>query len=84
VYSSNLKTRICFFSSWGTYDWGTGEQFAFNLTRQLIVCEDAEDEDIWQLSLTFEFEADNELRALGNGDNWCHSLLGHKRRSKDR
>ena len=60
---------------WGTYDWGTGEQFAFNLTRQLIVCEDAEDEDFWQLSLTFEFEADNELRALGNGDKWCHSLL---------
>jgi hypothetical protein len=60
---------------WGTYDWGTGERFAFNLTRQLIVCEDAEDEDIWQLSLTFEFEADNELRALGNGDKWCHSLL---------
>jgi hypothetical protein len=21
---------------WGTYDWGTGEHFGFNLTRQLI------------------------------------------------
>lgn len=60
---------------WGTYDWGTGEHFALNLTRQLVVSEDAEDEDIRQLSLTFAFDADDELRALGNGDRWCHSLL---------
>jgi|SRR5215470_6074355 len=59
---------------WGTYDWGTGKHFSFNLTRQLIVSEDAEDEDIWQLGLTFEFEPDNELRALGSGNKWCHSL----------
>jgi hypothetical protein len=58
---------------WGTYDWGAGEQFSFNLTRQLIVSEDAEDDDIWQLSLTFEFEPDSELRALGRGNKWCHS-----------
>jgi hypothetical protein len=58
---------------WGTYDWGTGEHFSFNLTRQLIVSEDAEDDDIWQLSFTFEFEPDNDLRALGRGNKWCHS-----------
>jgi hypothetical protein len=58
----------------GTYDWGTGEHFSFNLTRQLIVSEDAEDEDIWQLSFTFKFEPDSELRALGRGDKWCRSL----------
>ena len=46
---------------WGTYDWGTGEQFSLSLTRQIIRCENAEDEDFWQLSLTFEFEADDEL-----------------------
>ena len=59
---------------WGTYDWGSGEHFSFNLTRQLIVSEDAEDEDIWQLGFTFEFEPDNALMALGRGDRWCHSL----------
>jgi|SRR5262249_5009281 len=38
---------------WGTYDWGTGEHFSFNLTRQLILSdEDAEDEDNWQLRLS--------------------------------
>jgi hypothetical protein len=61
---------------WGTYDRGTGKHFTFNLTRQLIVSVEAEDEDIWQLGLTFEFEADNELRAIGSGDKWCHSLSG--------
>jgi hypothetical protein len=59
---------------WGTYDWGMGEHFSFNLTRQLIVSEDAEDDDIWQLGLTFDFEPSNKLRALGRGDKWCHSV----------
>ena len=53
---------------------GTGEHFSLNLTRQLVVCEGAEDEDIWQLRLTFEFEPDNELRALSRGYKWCGSL----------
>ena len=59
---------------WGTNDWGKGEHFSIDLTRQLIVCEEAEDDDIWQLSLTFEFEPNDELRALGRGDKWCQSL----------
>ena len=59
---------------WGTYDWGRGELFSFNLTRQLIVSEDGEDEDIWQLGFTFEFEPDKELTVLGSGNKWCHSL----------
>jgi hypothetical protein len=59
---------------WGTYDWGQGEHFSFNLIRQLICCEQAEDEDIWQLSLVFEFEVNDELRALGSGTKWCQSL----------
>jgi hypothetical protein len=61
---------------WGTYDWGAGEHFTFNLTRQLILSEDAKDDDIWQLGLTFEFEPNNELRALGRGNKWCFSLSG--------
>ena len=35
--------------------------------------EDAEDEDIWQLNLTFELEPSDELRALGDGNKWCGS-----------
>lgn len=57
---------------WGTYDWGQGEHFSFDITRQLI-SGPGEDEDIWQLSLTFVFMPDTTLRALGSGNRWCES-----------
>jgi hypothetical protein len=60
---------------WGTYNWGEGEHFSLSLTRQLVVSDEAEDEAIWQLSLIFEFEPDTELKELGSGNRWCHSLL---------
>jgi hypothetical protein len=60
-------------SQWGTYDWGEGESFEFNITRQLIAG-DSEDEDIFQLSLTFRFRPTAALRQLGSGDRWCLSL----------
>jgi len=59
---------------WGTYDWGDGPRFEFDITRQLS--RSGEDEDIWQLHLTFRFEPTDELRLLGKGDRWCHSVEG--------
>lgn len=57
---------------WGTYDWGEGEAFDLNITRQLIDG-DGEDEDILQLGLTFRFEPSAELRRAGAGNRWCFS-----------
>lgn len=57
---------------WGTYDWGRGEYFEFDITRQFVLGAGA-DEDIWQLSLTFRFIPDEALQALGSGHRWCHS-----------
>jgi len=57
---------------WGTYDWGEGEAFDLNITRQLIDG-DGEDEDILQLGLTFSFEPSAELRRVGAGNRWCFS-----------
>jgi hypothetical protein len=57
---------------WGTYDGGEGELFEFDITRQLIVG-DGEDDDIFQLSLTFKFQPAESLRQLGKGNHWCHS-----------
>lgn len=37
---------------WGTQDWGTGESFEFNITRQFILGR-GEDDDIRRLPLTF-------------------------------
>ncbi len=55
---------------WGTYDWGDGERFEIDITRQLIR-DGAEDDDIWQLHLTYRFEPSDTLRALGSGNEWC-------------
>jgi hypothetical protein len=57
---------------WGTYDWGRGRHFELDITRQLILGE-GEDDDIWQLSLTFLYEPSDELDAVGSGDRWCKS-----------
>lgn len=58
---------------WGTYDWGEGEWFECNITRQLIKSA-GEDETIRQLLLTFKFKPTQELRNLGEGTRWCYSL----------
>jgi len=58
---------------WGTHDWGSGEVAEVNITRQLILGEDAEDEAIWQLSLSFLYEPEDPLKGLKHGDLWCGS-----------
>jgi hypothetical protein len=57
---------------WGCYDWGEGEWFQFDITRQFIDGQH-EDEDIRQLSLTFKFSPTESLRKLKDGSRWCHS-----------
>ena len=59
---------------WGTYDWqdGTGSRFEISLTRQLIYPE-GEDQEIWQLSLTYGFESSPAFAQLKGGEEWCSS-----------
>jgi hypothetical protein len=65
--------RILF--QWNIYDLGAGENFYLNLSRNLVLADDdAENEPTWQLRLTFEFEQNNDLRALGSGDKWAGPL----------
>lgn len=56
---------------WGTYDRGGGPSFQFDLTRQTISGPRAEDDDIWQLSLTLHYDASAETGVLGDGNHWC-------------
>lgn len=64
---------------WGTYDWGDGPTFQYDLTRQTISTGPAGDDDddddddggIWQLSLVLHFAPSVETAALGEGDRWC-------------
>jgi hypothetical protein len=58
--------------AWGTYDWGDGPAFEVNITRQLIITNDEEDEPL-QLRLSFRFEP---AAGAGTGDRnwrWCSS-----------
>jgi hypothetical protein len=80
-FYSNVRAEDCDIQNggdmllfqWGTYDWGEGEHFEFDITRQFIGAS-GEDEDIWQLSLTFKFPPENLLRELADGNRWCHGL----------
>jgi hypothetical protein len=69
-YLSNGGDMLLY--QWGTYDWGDGKSFEFDITRQSIFG-DHEDEDIIQLSLTFEFLPTDELTQLASGNRWCRS-----------
>jgi hypothetical protein len=59
---------------WGTYDWGSGERFELDITRQVIPLPDTPDPDILQLHLVFRFLPTPELRLAGSGNRWCESL----------
>ena len=47
---------------WGTYDWGDGEHFEIDLVRQVIVPDEADDDAIWQLHLTYHLAAERQYR----------------------
>ncbi len=55
---------------WGAYDWGRGELFEVDITRQFIRGR-GDDQDIWQLHLTYRFEPLEGLRLIGKGNRWC-------------
>lgn len=81
----NVRAEGCSFRDsdmllfqWGTYDWGEGAHFSINFTRQLILSEESEDEDIRQLGLTFAFAGIAETEALGSGTKWCASTANLK------
>jgi len=56
---------------WGTYDWGNGEFFEVDITRQFI--DPSNVDEMSQLHLTFRIPPTEDLRALGRSDFWCHS-----------
>lgn len=56
---------------WGMSHGDEGDRFKLNLTRQFILGGDSEDENIWQLSLTFQFAPTEALRAIPSGNKWC-------------
>ena len=82
-FYSNVMADGCDYShdgdmllfQWGTHDWGDGEFFDVDITRQLIAS-DQQDEEVFQLSLTFRFSPTIENIKFGSGTKWCHSPSG--------
>ena len=56
---------------WGTFDWGAGEWFEYDITRQLVAEAEPEDADsaIWQVAITFRYPP-GPAAALGEGAHW--------------
>jgi hypothetical protein len=74
--SEDDKDMLLF--QWGTYDWGSGEFFEYDITRQFIFSEyfqsgdDQWEEDvIWQLSLTLKLLPTFDLKEIKPGFRWC-------------
>ena len=59
---------------WGIYNWGKGENFEFDLTRQFISSGSFGDDAISQLRCTAYFLPTPELRALPASNRWCGSV----------
>jgi hypothetical protein len=58
---------------WGTYDWGDGPSFRYDITRQLIDETDPDDDGaLWQLSVTAHY-AEALGASVGSGNRWCPS-----------
>lgn len=55
---------------WGKDSPGT---FEISMTRQFVY-ESAEDEDIWQLALSFQFSSTTDLDEVDSGNKWCETI----------
>ena len=55
---------------WGVYSFSGPESFQLGITRQFIV---ADEDEPYQLHLTFHFNPIHELRQLEAGNEWCRS-----------
>jgi hypothetical protein len=58
----------------GTWDWGSGDRFQVDLTRQFIIPGDSDDDDVMsRFALTRYFDPSAELAKLGSAEKWCHA-----------
>ncbi|WP_147385607.1 hypothetical protein [Oleomonas cavernae] len=55
----------------GTYDWGAGTHFEFDITRQFITADEQDDDAISQLNCSLLYRPTPALMAVGEGDKWC-------------
>lgn len=59
---------------WGVFNWGKGEFFEFDVTRQFITAGESGDDAISQLRCTAYFVPTSNLRAIPVSNRWCPSV----------
>jgi hypothetical protein len=69
--ASHQGDRLLF--QWGTYNWGQGQSFEFDVTRQFELAAAAGDAAISQLRLTAHYQPSAAISALKEGNRWCDS-----------
>lgn len=58
---------------WGVFDWGKGEHFEFDITRQFILSQGTDDDAISQLRVTSYITPSKQLRDIPLGNRWCRN-----------
>lgn len=58
---------------WGIFNWGKGEHFELNITRQFIESGSMGDDGMSQLRLTAYFAPTQALRAIRVSNRWCET-----------
>ena len=58
---------------WGTYDWGHGASFEFDITRQFITAGAATDAAVSHLRVTAHYQSTPGLTSIKSGNAWCKS-----------
>ena len=59
---------------WGVYNWGKGEYFEFDLSRQFVSSAAFSDNAISQLRFTAYYSPTPILRSIKAENRWCESL----------
>jgi len=69
------ENDMCLFQ-WGVHDWGQGQHFEVDFTRQFVLHEGGDYDHMEQLSLTLLIDShDPDLLELGSGDLWSGDNL---------
>jgi hypothetical protein len=58
---------------WGVFDFGRGEHFKFDITRQFITAKGEDDDALSQFRITAYFVPTAEMRQLQASNRWCES-----------
>lgn len=70
---SQVRESDMLLFQWGVFNWGQGERFQLDITRQFIESESMGDDGMSQLRLTAYFAPTKALREIKVSNRWCET-----------